>query len=125
MVYLILTWLSINCLLGSPDDPKELGGLQNLAAGGLSQAEMHAAAGGGGAHHQQMLAKPVPMRRLSEKRIAQARACLSNMPLGVDAVAMEPAYSEYHPASLLIVATTPTPLSKTYSVIGPTALCLG
>ena len=27
---------------------------------------------------QQMLAKPVPLRRPSEKRIAQARACLGN-----------------------------------------------
>ncbi|CAH1774175.1 unnamed protein product [Owenia fusiformis] len=28
---------------------------------------------------QHLLAKPVPMRRLSEKRIAQARACLGNV----------------------------------------------
>lgn len=32
---------------------------------------------------QSVLAKPVPMRRLSEKRIAQARACIGAVPGGV------------------------------------------
>ncbi|XP_041371649.1 uncharacterized protein LOC121385168 [Gigantopelta aegis] len=62
-----------NCALnGSPDDSKE------LQMAGVSGGPM-----GLSALHQNMLAKPVPMKRLSEKCIVQARACLESS-IGMD-----------------------------------------
>lgn len=57
---------------GSPDDPKEINPGSLLGGAGLGMS--HGAPSG-----DNMLAKPVPVKRLSEKCIAQARACLTTV----------------------------------------------
>ena len=57
---------------GSPDDPKELHHGSLLGGVGMSH---------GG---DNMLAKPVPVKRLSEKCIAQARACLTTVSMATE-----------------------------------------
>ena len=62
---------------GSPDDPKEVPSTSQSQHQGY-HSNMHPAsmvAMQSPVNHN-LLAKPVPMRRLSEKRIAQARASL-------------------------------------------------
>ena len=67
-------------LSGSPEEAKDLGlggpmQMPDVSGVGHQMAPEGGGGGGGGGGH---LAKPVPMRRLSEKRIAQARAaCVS------------------------------------------------
>ena len=80
------------CFQGSPEENKDLQiqHVQSLAASLATTSNMAALAttsnmaamsmvtGNLAAEH--FLAKPVPMRRLSEKRIAQARACMGSVP---------------------------------------------
>lgn len=62
--------------LGSPDDPKNVHGHSTQHQGYHSNMHPASMVGMPSSFNPNLLAKPVPMRRLSEKRIAQARASL-------------------------------------------------
>ncbi len=71
--------------LGSSEDPKDLS-LHGMVSHGMAVMPSHMAATMATASADSIvttqdnpLAKPVPMRRLSEKRIAQARASLGSI----------------------------------------------
>lgn len=61
---------------GSPDDPKNVHGHSTQHQGYHSNMHPASMVGMPSSFNPNLLAKPVPMRRLSEKRIAQARASI-------------------------------------------------